>query len=128
MPEETLGYVELEWTCKNCGSKNPGSQKVCANCGAPMEEKQQFELPAQEQLITDEAQIAQAKHEADVICGFCGTRNPADAKNCSQCGASLADAKARQTGETLGALQDKPVPDIACPSCGTMNPATALKC
>ena len=23
MPQETVGYVELEWTCVHCGTKNP---------------------------------------------------------------------------------------------------------
>jgi len=47
MSQETVGYVQLEWTCKRCGSKNPGTQKTCANCGNPMSEQDQFELPSQ---------------------------------------------------------------------------------
>ncbi len=42
------------------------------------------------------AKIASAG--ADIHCGFCGTRNPATATICSQCGADLKEGKARQAG------------------------------
>lgn len=45
MPQEELGYIELEWTCENCGSRNPGTRKNCATCGAAMGARNQFELP-----------------------------------------------------------------------------------
>ncbi|MBI5877158.1 MAG: zinc ribbon domain-containing protein [Chloroflexi bacterium] len=128
MTQETLGYVELEWTCKTCGTKNKGTQKTCTSCGAPMPDKQEFELPTQQVLITDPKAAEQAAKGPDKTCEFCGTRNPVDAKNCSQCGASMEGAKAREAGQVLGAFQDKPQPDLPCPSCGTLNPAIALKC
>jgi ribosomal protein L40E len=126
MTQETVGYVELEWTCKRCGSKNPGSNTLCASCGAAMGEQDQFELPEQPVLVTF-APAATASG-SDVHCPYCGGRSPAGSKNCAQCGADLTDAKAREAGQVIGTFQAGPVPDVACPYCGTPNPATALKC
>lgn len=128
MPQETVGFVNLEWTCKRCGSKNPGTTRICASCGNVMSETDKFELPAQQELIKDEAVIAKAERGPDVTCKYCGARNPADAKNCSQCSADLTDATTRKAGEVLGAFSAEKKPDVKCPSCGAMNPATALKC
>lgn len=128
MPQETVGYVNLEWTCKRCGSKNPGTTKICASCGNVMSETDKFELPAQQELIKDETVIAKAERGPDVTCKYCGARNPPDAKNCSQCSADLTGAAARKAGEVLGAFSADKKPDVKCPYCGAMNPATALKC
>ena len=128
MVKETVGYVELEWTCKRCGSKNPGTVKTCKSCGAAMETTDQFELSADQELITDEAALAKAKVGPDIHCAFCGTRNAGDAKICKQCGADLTQGKARETGQVVGALQTGPVPDVTCPYCGTVNPGKAKKC
>jgi len=128
MSKETLGYVRLEWTCPNCGAKNPGPQKLCAGCGAPQPEDVQFEQAAHEELITDEAEIARAKAGPDVHCAYCGARNPAGAEICTQCGAELTEAVARASGRVLGAHRTGPVKQVPCPSCGAQQPATALKC
>jgi ribosomal protein L40E len=128
MTEKTLGYIELEWTCKRCGTKNAGTEKTCSNCGAGMADQDQFDLPAQQQLITDLEKLAQAEKGPDVHCGYCGTRNPAGADVCSQCGADLKEALARQKGQVLGAFSTQPAPDIICPSCGSANPAGASRC
>ncbi len=128
MPQETVGYVNLEWTCKRCGSKNPGTTKICSSCGNVMSSTDKFELPAQQELIKDEAVIAKAERGPDVTCKYCGARNAADAKNCSQCSADLTEAAARQAGEVLGAFSAEKKPDVKCPYCGALNPATALKC
>ncbi len=128
MTQETLGYVELEWTCKRCGTKNPGSQKTCSGCGGAMSDQDQFELPAQQVLITDENALKEAELGADIHCPYCGTRNKAGSKTCAQCGGDLVEGAARQAGKVMGAFQAKPVPDAPCPYCGTLNPATALKC
>jgi ribosomal protein L40E len=128
MPQETVGYVNLEWTCKRCGSKNPGTTKICASCGNVMGETDKFDLPAQQELIKDEAAIAKAERGPDVTCKYCGARNAADAKTCSQCSADLTEGAARKAGEVLGAFSAEKKPDVKCPYCGAMNPATALKC
>lgn len=128
MSQETLGYVELEWTCKRCGTRNRGTTKVCSGCGSPMSEQDRFEAPVQAELIKDEALLAQAEKGPDIHCPFCGARNPAGSTKCGQCGASLEEAKAREVGQVVGAFKPGAAPEIACPYCQTLNPADALKC
>lgn len=125
----TLGYIQNEWTCPNCGTRNKGGVKTCENCGAPQPENVQFELPAEQKFVTDEAAINAAKAGADLHCGFCGTRNPATAETCSQCGADLKEGKARQAGQVMQAPPPAQQPKIIkCDNCGTENPASNAVC
>jgi hypothetical protein len=128
MVKKTLGYVELEWPCPRCGTRNPGSRKSCASCGAAQPEQVAFQQAAEEELITDQDEIERAKAGPDVHCAFCGARNRADAQECTQCGADLSSATARESGQVLGAFRDGPAPQVNCPSCGASNPATAYTC
>jgi ribosomal protein L40E len=79
-------------------------------------------------LLKDQEKIERAKSGPDIQCAFCGTRNPATAKVCKQCGADLTQGAQREAGQVVGAFQTGPVPDIACSNCGTLNPATARTC
>ena len=128
MTRETLGYVKLEWTCPKCGSRNPGPEKVCGSCGAAQPENVQFQQTEHQELIKDQAAVEQAKTGPDTHCAFCGTRNPAGATVCSQCGADLKSGTQREVGRVVGSFSTGPVKQVACPNCGTMNPETALKC
>jgi ribosomal protein L40E len=128
MPQESLGYVKLEWTCPKCGSRNPGPEKTCLSCGAPQPDNIQFQQAERQEIITDQAELSKAKTGPDVHCAFCGTRNPAGATTCSQCGADLKQAAQREAGRVVGAFSTGPVKQVACRRCGTMNPETALKC
>lgn len=128
MPQETLGYVKLEWTCPKCGSRNPGTEKTCVSCGAPQPREIQFEQAQGQQAIQDEALKAIAEAGADIHCAFCGARNPARAQVCTQCGAELKEGVRREAGKVIGAYQAGSVQQIACPNCGAMNPENALKC
>ncbi len=128
MTKKKLGYVQLEWTCPACGTRNPGPAKKCTGCAAPQPQDVQFEQAAQETFIEDEKLIEKAKAGPDVHCPFCGTRNPAGATTCSNCMGDLTDAAAREQGKVLGQHQKDAKPDMACPYCGTMNAATAVKC
>ena len=128
MTQETLGYIELEWTCKRCNTKNPGTQKMCSGCGAPMETGDQFELPAQQVLTTEPEKAEASVAGPDVHCPYCGARNPAGAKTCSQCQAELGGATAREAGQVLGAFQTGPVAEQPCPYCGQPNPPNASRC
>ena len=123
----TLGYVQNEWTCPNCQTRNKGSVKTCENCGAPQPENVQFELPSEQKFVTDEASVSVAKAGADIHCPFCGTRNPATAKTCSQCGGDLLEGKARESGR----LMQKPAAQpktVKCDNCGTDNPSSNAVC
>lgn len=128
MTRKSVGYVRLEWTCPNCGSRNPGPEKSCAGCGAPQPDDVKFEQAAHEELITDEEEIKRAKAGPDVHCAYCGARNPADAETCTQCAADLTQAEARIVGQVVGAHRSEEAPDVPCPSCGAPNPANALEC
>lgn len=130
MVRKTVGYVQLQWTCPNCNTKNPGLVKLCKSCGSPQPDNVVFEQ-AEQQEVKKEGEVAEAaKKGADIHCGFCGARNPADAKICSQCGGDIKEGKARQAGQVVGALvQDKTggQPKV-CPHCGSKNLPTAQTC
>lgn len=130
MTEKKLGYVELEWTCPRCGSKNPGPQKTCGACGAPQPKDVKFEQRERQELISDAAKIEAAKKGPDIHCPYCGTRNSADAKVCIQCGGDLKGGEQRVSGQVVGAYssQPKPVQQIPCPNCGASNPDTQNTC
>lgn len=125
-PKKTVGYVRLEWTCPNCNSRNPGPLKTCANCGAPQPENVKFERAADEQLVKDEKEKQVAAAGADIYCAFCGTRNPAGAVACSQCGADLTEGKARESGQVMKPAA--PVSKVICTNCGTENPSSETMC
>ena len=128
MAKKTLGYVQLEWTCSQCGTRNPGPQKACLSCGSPQPKRVQFHQAAEEELIADEDEIARAKAGPDVHCAFCKARNPATATKCTQCGADLGEAAARDSGQVLGAHRTGPAQKVKCPQCGALNDANALRC
>lgn len=128
MAEETLGYVMLEWVCKRCGARNPGTQKSCSGCGAVITDKDQFQTPAQQEFITDAAELAKARSGPDMHCRYCGAGNPASAEVCGNCGSKLSEGGARAEGASLGQLQTGPVPEVMCPFCRAMNPASARSC
>ncbi len=128
MTRKSLGYVELEWTCPSCNTRNPGSARKCLQCGTAQGEEVKFEQAPEEQILTDEAKIAAAKAGPDVYCAYCGTRNSATAERCKQCAAPLSEGKARAAGEVLGGLRAEPAAPVKCPACGADSPAMALKC
>ncbi len=128
MVKKSLGYVELEWTCPNCSTRNPGPQKTCSSCGMPQPDDVQFEQPAQEKILTDKAKIKKAKAGPDIHCYYCGSRHPGDATTCTQCGADLTAGTKREHGQVLGAHRSKAAAPVNCPACGTSNQADAAKC
>lgn len=125
--KSSKGFVQLEWVCPNCESRNPGPVKTCENCGAAQPENVKFQRAVDEKFVTDEKAIEAAKAGADIHCGFCGTRNPATAVTCSQCGADLKEGKARRAGDVMQAAPSAPKV-IVCSNCGSENPGTARKC
>jgi predicted nucleic acid-binding Zn ribbon protein len=128
MPQETLGYVEMEWTCQRCGTKNPGLQKACKACGAAMPAEQQFEKPAEGQLIAEKEKLEQVKKGADIHCPFCGARNTGDARTCVNCGGDLSKGQKREAGQVVGAYAPAANVKVKCPACGTENAASASHC
>ncbi len=123
----TLGYIQNEWTCPNCNTRNKGGSKTCENCGAPQPENVKFELPSEQKFVTDENQIKAAQAGADIHCPFCGTRNPATAKACSQCGGDLTGGQAREAGRLMQAPPPQPKV-VKCPHCGNENAGSNTVC
>jgi hypothetical protein len=119
--------VENEWTCPNCGGRNKGSAKTCGNCGAPQPDNVKFELPSKQEFVKDENKIEAAQAGADIHCGFCGTRNPATAVTCSQCGGDLKEGKSRAAGQVMQAPPPPPKV-IKCSNCGTENSGSDSVC
>lgn len=128
MTQKTEGYVELEWTCPNCQSNNPGPQKTCRGCGNPQPVDVQFHLPLETKIKTDEATAKQAASGPDIHCPYCGARNVAGAPQCTQCGGDLGGGTKREAGQVVGAFSSGPAPQVPCPACGSPNRADALQC
>jgi rubrerythrin len=128
MARKKIGHVELQWTCPNCNSINPGPEKVCGNCGAPQPEDVKFEQATHQELITDEEKLAQAEAGPDIHCPYCGTRNPGNAEICKQCGGDLVEGIKRESGTVIGAYSIGETATITCPHCGEENPANASNC
>ncbi len=125
--KRTLGYVQNEWVCPNCSTRNKGGEKTCENCGAPQPENVQFELPAEQKFVTDEKQKQAAQAGADIHCGFCGTRNPANAETCSQCGGDLKEGMARAAGQVMEKPTARPK-IVKCDNCGIENASSNAVC
>jgi ribosomal protein L40E len=128
MTRKTVGYVQLEWVCPRCETRNPGPQKFCNGCGAPQPADVEFQQPAQEKLLKDAVEIARAKAGPDVHCPYCGGRNPGTAKFCGACGGDLKEGQKRGSGRVVGAHRPGEAAPITCPACGAPNPAGAPRC
>ena len=128
MARKTVGYIELEWTCPNCGTQNKGANKTCSGCGMAQPENVEFHEPVKQELIEDTGKIDQAKAGPDIHCAYCGARNPAGATLCVNCGSNLSEGKSRQSGRVIGAFKTNQPSEVICPACGTSNPANLLVC
>ena len=127
MASKSKGFVELEWTCPNCETRNKGSVKACASCGAPQPENVHFEAPSEKKFVAEEQASELRQRSADIHCGFCGTRNPSTAKTCSQCGGDLSEGAARQAGREIDLSAGK-LEKGTCGNCGTENPGGKATC
>ncbi len=122
MARKTLGFIPLIWKCAHCDTQNPGPIKTCTSCGAPQPPDVKFTRvdEATFNFIKDEALIRMAKAGPDIHCPFCGTRNLATAKLCTNCGGELnVGGQARQVGgrvETEAEAQASSVPATPVPA------------
>lgn len=118
-------FLRLVWVCPNCGTRNPGPQRTCTQCGTPQPPDIQFELPGDAEVVTEAGEIEAARRGPDIHCAYCGARNAADRSHCSQCGADLREGQARQAGK---ALSPSGGASITCAACGQENAASARFC
>lgn len=130
MARKSLGYVKLEWTCPNCGTKNPGPQQTCTACGAAQPDDIQFEQSSQAEVVKDEKEIERAQRGPDIHCPYCNARNPGGSETCVQCGGDLREGVRRESGRVIGAYKTvkEPVKEIPCPNCQALNPETNGTC
>jgi membrane protease subunit (stomatin/prohibitin family) len=128
MPSKSVGFIKMEWTCPNCNSRNPGPVKTCQNCGAPQPTNVKFEMGSDQSFVKDEKETQQAQKGADIHCGFCGTRNPADAKTCSQCGGDLKEGMRREAGQLVERSAATAPQPVTCPNCGFKNQTSSNNC
>lgn len=128
MTKKTLGYVELEWSCPNCGNKNPGMKKTCTACGSPQPASTQFELGQKQDMIADAQKAAEAAKGANIHCPYCNTRNLADALTCIQCGGDLTEGLKREKGRVLSGSPLPASDELKCPGCGALNQAGSSVC
>ena len=129
MAKKSLGYVELEWECPVCQTRNPGSERVCKGCGSPQPPDIQFQTPVAATASRSAEVVAHATAAPDIHCPYCDARNPAGATVCHQCGGDLTQATSRAVGKVLGAPGDSTTAKpVVCPTCGTENPAEARVC
>lgn len=126
MSKRSSGFIQLEWECPQCESRNPGPEGSCQSCGAPQPDNVEFVAPAERKFIKDEKALKDAKAGSDIYCAFCDTRNPATAETCSQCGANLAEGERRKAG---GEVRQRSATKIVnCPNCEAENPSSNNSC
>jgi ribosomal protein L40E len=128
MAKKSLGYVELEWVCPTCNTRNPGSLRTCQGCGSPQPPDVAFQTPGQAVVATDAATTQKATAGPDIHCPYCDARNPVGAKVCKQCGGDLTGGEARVAGGVVGGLDTRAKPPVICQACGSENVATARTC
>ena len=109
MARKSLGFVPLVWECPSCKTMNPGPIKSCTSCGAPQPPDIDFHLVEEEKFnfIKDEALLREIKAGPNIHCPYCGTRNPATAELCRQCGGDLSmGGEARETGQKVKTVSE----------------------
>ena len=110
MARKTLGFVPLIWECSYCKTQNPGPIKTCTSCGAPQPDDVEFLRVDEEKFnfIKDEALIRMAQAGPDIHCPYCGTRNPAGAELCSNCGGeiNIKGKVVRDTGKEVRTVSE----------------------
>lgn len=129
MARKIVGHVHLEWVCPSCGVKNLGVERICKGCGQPQPDDVAFELSQQERLLSEEELSSLPSQGPDIHCPYCGARNRADAKYCTQCAGDLTQGASRQAGAVIGSFQqDRTLSQIICQNCKTANPETSATC
>lgn len=83
---------EYSVICGRCGAKNKRERRFCGICGQKLEEKASSAEQAQSGPASGEPEgmgIPENGQPLAVICPHCGTRLPADAVFCGECGGKL---------------------------------------
>ena len=78
------------WKCPYCGEVVRADHKDCTKCGASIPNDVKFFMDTDKPVeYVDEAQESD---EANWLCSFCRSQNPAEKDHCENCGAKRSDA------------------------------------
>lgn len=84
-------YVEMAWDCKACNVQNPGSSKICFNCGKFLAREEFHNRESRPTSIADkvvdEKLLVKAKAGSDWECKFCSSHQQRGNGECATCGA-----------------------------------------
>ena len=72
MVKRSRGFIQLEWQCLQCESRNPGPAGSCESCGAPQPENVEFVAPSERKFVQDEKALEHvvyrsAKIKAEIV-------------------------------------------------------------
>ncbi len=126
MAQKSKGFITLEWVCPGCGTRNPGPQQTCTNCGSPQPDNVEFQMGSNRGFVTEENEIKRAAAGADIICAYCNTRNLAANQVCLQCGSNLKEGKQRASGRELSG--GTMAAEVTCKNCSEINLSANLNC
>lgn len=88
-----MAIREGRWDCSSCGSTAIYGRYVdCPGCGRPRPAGVRFYLTDDAPVVTDAAQLAEARAGADWICTRCEASNRAALQSCGGCGAAREDS------------------------------------
>ena len=80
------------WDCQYCGTTRiSGELRDCPNCGRPRDKDVKFYIADPENYAKDPDSVSR---EADWVCPYCDSLNPAGTTTCQSCGA-LRDAQTK---------------------------------
>ena len=86
------------WDCQYCGTTRiSGEIRECPNCGRPRDKDVRFYMADPKNYAKDQDKTSK---EADWLCPYCDSLNPASASTCSSCGAT-------RDGKTQDYFQNK---------------------
>jgi hypothetical protein len=133
-----VAVYEGLWDCTSCGTTGVGgSVHVCPACGAPRADDVKFYLPGegQRKVVTDAAQVREAKAGEDWYCEHCGAGTSAAQDTCRQCGAPRGSSKVHSQAKADEARRHGPVTPAAAPpakmsrgACAVMAIVALLSC
>jgi hypothetical protein len=107
MPEY---QIEMLWRC-TCKHENRGHDMVCAICGRPRSEKEEFYMPGDtspDAAVTEPDLLREATAGADWSCRYCRSNQRKLDGTCAQCGASQDEAKKQPPAPAAAARAAEP--------------------
>lgn len=99
-------FVELTWRCVN-NHQNKGDDTVCSTCGAPKQDVDADEMPAEvseADAVQDPKKLSHAQAGPGWKCRYCGAVERREDGNCVRCGVDQARGEKRDETPTTASL------------------------